>query len=113
VGFSCGSPLLAQALVHLRQAHPDEGPDALQRRYRIANDIYIAADIDLQTFARSYLPALAAIAQRTEVYLSENDSALKFAALLARASRLGRPRFGGLTRGGLGALARNGRLGPL
>src|SRR5262245_8829220 len=79
VAFSCGSPLLAEALVQLREAHPDEDGDALQRHYRIANDIYIAADIDLQTFARSYLPALAAIAQRTEVYLSENDSALKFA----------------------------------
>src|SRR5215813_12445381 len=49
VAFSCGSPLLAQALVQLRQAHPDEDRDALQRRYRIANDIFIAADIDLQT----------------------------------------------------------------
>jgi esterase/lipase superfamily enzyme len=110
IAFSCGSPLLAEALVQLRQAHPDEDRAALQRHYRIANDIYIAADIDLQTFARSYLPVLADIAGRTEVYLSQNDAALKFAALLARASRLGRPRFDELTREELETLASNERL---
>jgi esterase/lipase superfamily enzyme len=110
VGFSCGSPLLAEALVQLREAHPDEDPEALQRRYRIANAIFVAADIDLQTFARSHLPALSDIARRTEVYLSENDGALKFAALLARASRLGRPRFEELTREDLETFASNERL---
>ena len=57
IAFSCGSPLLADALVELREAHPDEDADALQRRFRIANAIFVAADIDLQTFARSHLPA--------------------------------------------------------
>jgi esterase/lipase superfamily enzyme len=110
LGFSCGSPLLAEALVQLRQAHPGEDADALQRRYRIANAIFVAADIDLQTFARSHLPALTDIARRTEVYLSENDGALKFAALLARASRLGRPKLEELTREDLETLASNERL---
>jgi esterase/lipase superfamily enzyme len=110
VGFSCGSPLLADALVQLREAHPGEDSAALQRRYRIANAIFIAADIDLQTFARSHLPPLSEIALRTEVYLSENDGALKFAALLARASRLGRPRLEELTREDLETLASNERL---
>lgn len=110
VAFSCGSPLLADALVQLREAHPGEDAQALQRRYRIANAIFVAADIDLQTFARSHLPALSDIARRTEVYLSENDGALKFAALLARASRLGRPRFEELTRDDLETLASNERL---
>src|SRR5215468_8330762 len=110
LAFSCGSPLLAEALVQLRQAHPDEDRAALQRRYRIANDIYIAADIDLQTFARSHLPALLDIAGRTEVYHSQNDAALKFAAWLARASRLGRPRFEELTREELKTLASHERL---
>lgn len=110
VGFSCGSPLLADALVQLREAHPSEDSAALQRRYRIANAIFIAADIDLQTFARSHLPKLSEIAWRTTVYLSENDGALWFAALLARASRLGRPRFEELTREDLETLASNERL---
>jgi len=110
IAFSCGSPLLAEALVQLRQAHRDEDPAALQQRYRIANAIFVAADIDLQTFARSHLPALSDIARRTEVYLSENDAALRFAALLARASRVGRPRFDELTREDLETLASNERL---
>jgi esterase/lipase superfamily enzyme len=110
IGFSCGSPLLAEALVQLRQSHPDEDRAALQRRYRIANDIYIAADIDLQTFARSHLPALTDIAGRTEVYLSQNDAALRFAAFLARASRLGRPNFDELTREELKTLANDEHL---
>jgi len=110
VAFSCGSPLLAEALVQLRQAHPDEDRDALQRHYRIANDIFIAADIDLQTFARSHLPALSDMSRRTEVYLSEDDAALRFAGLLARASRLGRPRFDELTREDLETLASDERL---
>src|SRR5262249_1235359 len=110
IGFSCGSPLLAEALVELRNPHPDTHPAAPQRRYRIANAIFVAADIDLQTFARSHLPALRDIARRTEVYISENDGALKFAALLSRASRLGRPRFDELTREELKTLASDDRL---
>ncbi|MBV9725701.1 MAG: alpha/beta hydrolase [Gammaproteobacteria bacterium] len=110
LAFSCGGPLLAEALVQLREAHADEDRTALQQHYRIANGLFIAADIDLQTFARSHLPALLDIAGRTEVYLSENDGALKFAALLARASRLGRPRFEELTREELETLANNDRL---
>jgi esterase/lipase superfamily enzyme len=110
IGFSCGSPLLADALVELRQAHPDEDRTALRQRYRIANAIFVAADIDLQTFARSHLPALFDIVGRTEVYLSQDDVALKFAAFLARASRLGRPHFDELTRAELETLANNDRL---
>src|SRR5262245_3165020 len=110
IAFNCGSALLAEALVELRERHPEEDPAALQRRYRIANTIFVAADIDLQTFARSLLPALTAVSRRTEVYLSENDGALKVASLLARASRLGRPRFDELTREELETLASNDRL---
>src|SRR5262245_59041348 len=110
IGFSCGSPLLADALVQLRKEHRSEDFAALQQRYRIANAIFVAADIDLQTFARSHVPALSDIARRTEVYLSENDAALRFAALLARASRVGRPRFDELTREDLETLASNERL---
>jgi esterase/lipase superfamily enzyme len=110
IAFSCGSPLLAEALVRLRDRHPEEGFEALQRRYRIGNAIFVAADIDLQTFARSHVPALSEIAVRTQVYLSEDDWALKAAAFLARASRIGRPRFDELTREDLETLASNERL---
>ena len=110
VAFSCGSPLLAKALVELREKHRDEDHEALQRRFRIANAIFVAADIDLQTFARSQVPAITDIARRTEVYVSENDGALQFSAMLARASRLGTPNFDELTREDLETLASNERL---
>jgi esterase/lipase superfamily enzyme len=110
MAFSCGGPLLAEALVQLRQAHPGDDAQALQKRYRIANAIFAAADIDLQTFARSHLPPIMDIAQRTVVYLSENDTALRVAAFLARASRLGRPNFDELTREDLKTLQNNERL---
>ena len=110
VAFSCGSPLLAEALVRLRARHPEEDRAALQRRYRIGNALFVAADIDLATFARSHLPALLDIAVRTQVYLSEDDWALKAAAFFARASRLGRPRLNELTRADLETLAENERL---
>jgi esterase/lipase superfamily enzyme len=110
VAFSCGSPLLAEALVRLRERHPGEDHAALQRRYRIGNALFVAADIDLQTFVRSHLPALSDVAVRTQIYVSEDDGALKWAAVLARASRLGRPRFDELTREDLKTLASNERL---
>jgi esterase/lipase superfamily enzyme len=110
IAFSCGSPLLAEALVQLRGRYPQDDREALQKRFRIANVIFVAADIDLQTFTRSQVPALTDIAVRTQVYVSENDAALKFAGLLAGASRLGRPRLDELTREDLETLAGNERL---
>jgi esterase/lipase superfamily enzyme len=110
IAFSCGSPLLAEALVLLRERHLDEDAAALQRRYRVANAIFVAADVDLQTFAREHVSVLRAMARRTEVYVSENDTALAVAGLLWRASRLGRPRFDELTREELETLASDPQL---
>ena len=91
LAFSCGSPLLADALVRLRNRHPADDHAALQRRYRIGNVLFVAADIDLQTFARSHLPALSDVAVRTQVYVSEDDGALLWAARLSGASAWGAP----------------------
>jgi esterase/lipase superfamily enzyme len=110
VAFSCGSPLLAEALVELRQRHPGEDHAALQRRYRIGNALFVAADVDLRSFVRSHLPALTDITARTQVYVSEDDAALKWSARLAGASRLGRPNPDELTRADLETLAENTRL---
>jgi esterase/lipase superfamily enzyme len=78
IAFSCGSPLLAEALVKLRARHPEEDHAALQRRYRIGNALFVAADIDLKTFARAHLPAVSDVAVRTLVYVSKDDGALKW-----------------------------------
>ena len=110
MAFSCGAPVLAEALVRLREAHPSEDHEALQRRYRIANVIFAAADIDLRTFARSHVPAISDIARRITVYVSRDDTALRAAALFACGSRLGRPRFDELTREDLETVASNEQL---
>ena len=110
IAFSCGSPLARRGAGAAAQSPPGEGFEALQRRYRIGTAIFVAADIDLQTFARAHVPVLSEIAVRTQVYLSEDDFALRISALLARASRLGRPRFDELTREDLETLASNERL---
>jgi esterase/lipase superfamily enzyme len=110
IAFSCGGAVLAEALVRLREAHPGEDHESLQRRYHIANAIFAAADIDLRTFARSHVPAMSDVARRIEVYVSNDDSALRAAAWLAGGSRLGRPRWDELTREDLETLASNERL---
>jgi esterase/lipase superfamily enzyme len=110
MAFSCGGTLLAEALVRLREWHPSEDAEALQRRYHIANAIFAAADIDLRTFARSQLPAISDTTRRIEVYMSNNDTALRVAAWFAGGSRLGRPRFDELTREDLETIATNERL---
>lgn len=110
VAFSCGSSLLAEALVRLRARHPEEDHAALQQRYRIGNVIFVAADLDLVTFARSHVPAISDLAVRTQVYVSADDWALKFSALFAGASRVGRPRREELTRADLETLESNERF---
>src|SRR5262249_61312484 len=57
VAFSCGSPLLADALLQLPQAHPDEDRDALPRHYRTPHDILLAAAHDPPTFTPPPRPA--------------------------------------------------------
>jgi esterase/lipase superfamily enzyme len=108
--YSCGSPLLADALARLRARHPDEDREALARRYRIGNVIFAASDVDLKTFARAYVPPIMDLAQQLIVYYSQLDSALGFSSLLAGASRIGRPAIEDLTFEDLQRLATDPRL---
>ena len=110
MAYSCGSPLLARALVQLRARHPREDRAALARRYRLGNVIFAASDIDLKTFARDYVPPIMELAQQTIVYMSRNDRALWFSSLMAGASRLGSPDIADLTREDLDRLAADPRF---
>jgi esterase/lipase superfamily enzyme len=91
IAYSCGSPLLAQALAQLRKRHPEEDHAQLAQRYRIGNVIFAASDVDLKTFARDFVPPIMDLAGRTVVYFSRKDAALGFSSLVSGASRLGRP----------------------
>jgi esterase/lipase superfamily enzyme len=95
--YSCGTPLLAEALVRLRARHPDEGREALSQRYRIGSVVFAAADVDLKTFARAHVPPIMDLAQQVIVYYSRLDAPLGFSRLIAGASRLGRPDIEDLT----------------
>lgn len=97
IAYSCGSPLLGQALARLRARHPQEDRVQLASRYRIGNVIFVASDVDLKTFAREYMPPVMDLARQTIVYMSRNDAALGFSSLVAGASRLGRPDIADLT----------------
>ena len=111
--YSCGSPLVAEALVRLRARHPEEGREALARRYRIGNVIFAASDVDLKTFTRAYMPPILDLAQQVIVYYSRLDAALGFSSLLAGASRIGRPDIEDLTVEDLQRLASDQRLQPV
>ncbi len=91
LAYSCGSPLLATALAHLRGRFPDEGRDELTRRFRIGSVIFAASDVDLKSFARNDVPGIMDLAQQTTVYMARNDAALGFSTLWAGSSRIGRP----------------------
>ena len=97
LAYSCGSPLLAEALSRLRARHPREGRAELARRYRIGNIIFAASDVDLKTFASDFVPPALDLAEQVIVYASRNDRALGFSSLIAGASRLGRPDIKDLT----------------
>ncbi len=105
VAYSCGSPLLAEALIRLRARYPDAGPDDLQKRFRIGNVIFAASDIDVKTFATDGFPAIRQLAEQIIVYVSRKDEALAFSAFLARTSRVGRPNVKELSQEELDAFA--------
>lgn len=110
LAYSCGSPLIAAALARLRARQPSEGRAQLAQRYRIGNVIFAASDVDLKTFADSYVPPILDLAQQLIVYTSRNDRALGFSGLLSGASRLGRPDRDDLTPEELRRLAADPRL---
>lgn len=110
MAYSCGSPLLATALARLRARHPAEGRDALARRYRIGNVIFVASDLDLKTFAREHVPPSLDLSRQLIVYASRLDRALGFSSLIAGASRLGKPDIADLTPQELERLAADPRF---
>ena len=110
IAYSCGSPLLAAALVRLRARHPEEGRAELARRYRLGNVIFVASDVDLKTFARDHVPPCLDLAEQLIVYASRRDRALGFSSLIAGASRLGRPDIEDLTTRELERLAADPRF---
>lgn len=92
IAYSCGSPVLAEALSGLRQTYAQDGADELARRLRIGNVTFAASDIDLKHFARAHLEPILELSTKTIVYVSRNDMALNVSSILSGVSRLGAPK---------------------
>jgi esterase/lipase superfamily enzyme len=90
--------------------HPEEGREALARRYRIGSVIFAASDVDFKTFAREFVPPAMDLARQMIVYYSSRDAALGFSSLIAGASRLGRPSIEDLTPQDITRLAADPKL---
>jgi len=97
MAYSCGSPLLAEAFARLRAHHPELDREALQRRYRFGNVMFVASDVDLKTFARDHVQPALDLSRQVIVYFSRIDRALGFSSWIAGASRLGQPDLSDLT----------------
>ena len=97
MAYSCGSPLLASALARLRARHRELDREALQRRYRLGDVIFVASDVDLKTFARDHVQPALDLSRQVIVYFSTADRALGFSAMVAGVSRLGQPDISDLT----------------
>ena len=80
MAYSCGSPLLASALARLRARHPELDREALQRRYRLGDVIFVASDVDLKTFARDHVQPALDLSRQVIVYFSTADRALGFSS---------------------------------
>jgi esterase/lipase superfamily enzyme len=90
LAYSAGAQIVSPALVLLGQsARPGESRAQLRERLRLNHIYFAAADIDTRRFADE-LAHYVDLTQRVSNAANLNDSALRFAALVHRASRIGR-----------------------
>ena len=113
LAYSCGSPILAAALDELRRRYPELDRQQLLVKFRIADVIFAASDVDLKTFANEYIPSMLDLSRQLTVYYSEGDGALRVSGMLAGASRLGRPKIDDLTPAEIEVLATERRLNAI
>lgn len=90
LAYSAGAQVSSPSLARLGVARPGESRDALRARLRLGQIYFAAPDIDTRLFVND-LGAYIDIADRVSVAANLNDSVLRFAAVVGRASRAGRP----------------------
>jgi esterase/lipase superfamily enzyme len=89
LAYSAGAQIVSPALAQLGTARPDETRVQLRQRLRLNQIYFAAADIDTRRFINE-LAQYVDIAERVSIASNLNDSALRFSALVNRASRIGR-----------------------
>ena len=95
LAYSAGAQVTSPALALLGTPRPGESREQLRQRLRLGQIYFAAPDIDTRSFV-DQLKAYVDIADRVSLSINLNDSVLRFAALVARGSRAGRPDVGEL-----------------
>ena len=97
LAYSAGAQVTSPALLQLSgSARPGESRQALRQRLRLGQIYYAAPDIDTRRFVDE-LAQYIDLTDRVSVAANLNDSVLRFAAIVGRASRAGRPNPGDLS----------------
>ena len=90
LAYSAGAQIVSPALARLATARPDEPREQLRQRLRVKHVYYAAPDIDTRRFVDE-LGRYIGMVDRVSIAANLNDSALRFASVVHRASRAGRP----------------------
>ncbi len=90
LAYSAGAQIVSPGLAQLGTPRPGETQEQLRQRLRLAQIYFAAPDIDTRRFVHD-LGQYVKIVDRVSVAANLNDSALRFANIVHRASRAGRP----------------------
>ena len=88
LAYSAGAQIVSPALAQLGTPRPGESREQLRQRLRLKHIYFAAADIDTRRFMddlRQYVH----LVERVSIAANLNDSALRLAAFVHRASRIG------------------------
>ena len=90
LAYSAGAQIVSPGLAKLAAARPGESREQLRQRLRLKHIYYAAPDIDMRRFVDD-LGQYVDVVDRVSIAANLNDAALRFATLVHRASRAGRP----------------------
>ena len=90
LAYSAGAQVTSPALAQLGAPRPGETREAQRARLRLGQIYFAAPDIDTRRFANE-LGSYIDLTDRVSIAANLNDSVLRFAAIVGRASRAGRP----------------------
>jgi esterase/lipase superfamily enzyme len=96
LAYSAGAQVTSPALAKLGTPRPGESREQLRQRLRLGPVYFAAPDIDTRRFVDD-MKAYVDLTARVSLSINLNDSVLRFAAMVARGSRAGRPDVGELS----------------
>ena len=90
LAYSAGAQIVSPGLARLGTPRPGESREQLRQRLRLGQIYFAAPDVDTRQFVDD-LARYVNVVDRVSMAANLNDSALRFAGLVHRASRAGRP----------------------